>query len=106
MKKNTPPASFDPETFLIENKLGSAVVDLKKNQVLFAQGDKADAVYYIQKGSIRLTVLSGRGKEATLSLLEARNFVGEQCIAASERIRLVSATALTRSSGSLAKTRL
>ncbi len=90
-------ANFDPEGFLRETGLGRTVVDLKKNQVLFSQGDAADAVFYIQKGNVKLTVLSPQGKEATLSLLDAGNFVGEQCIAASERIRVTTATALTRS---------
>jgi CRP/FNR family cyclic AMP-dependent transcriptional regulator len=90
-------AAFDPEIFLKETGVGRTLVDLKKNQILFSQGDPADAVFYVQKGNIRLTILSQRGKEATLSLLGPGNFVGEQCIAASERGRMASATALTRS---------
>lgn len=89
-------ADFDPELFLKETGLGRTIVELKKNQVLFAQGDPADAVFYIQKGTIKLTVLSPQGKEATLSLLDGGNFVGEQCVAAAERIRVASATALLR----------
>ena len=88
---------FDPEAFLKETGLGRTLVDLRKNQGLFSQGDPADAVFFIQKGSIKLTVLSQHGKEATLSLLEAGNFVGESCVAAAERIRVASASALTRS---------
>lgn len=87
---------FDPEEFLEETGAGKTLVELKKNQVLFAQGDAADAVFYIQKGGIRLTVVSSSGKEATLSLLDAGNFVGEPCVAAAEHIRLSSATAFTR----------
>jgi CRP/FNR family cyclic AMP-dependent transcriptional regulator len=89
--------AFNPEMFLKETGLGRTLIDLNKNQVLFSQGDPADAVFYIQKGSIKLTVLSRRGKEATLSLMDAGNFVGEACVAAAERIRMVTATALTRS---------
>jgi CRP/FNR family cyclic AMP-dependent transcriptional regulator len=88
---------FDPELFLQEAGLGRTVIDLKKNQVLFSQGDPADAVFYIQKGTVKLTVLSQRGKEATLSLLDAGNFVGEGCVAAAEHVRVINATALTRS---------
>ena len=88
--------AFDPELFLREAGLGRTVVDLKKNQVLFSQGDPADAVFYIQKGSVKLTVLSQGGKEATLSLLEAGNFVGEGCVAAAEYVRVINAKALTR----------
>src|SRR4051794_38409415 len=66
--------AFDPEVFLKETGLGRTIVELKKNQVLYSQGDQADAVFYIQKGSIKLTVVSHRGKEATLALLSAGNF--------------------------------
>ena len=89
--------SFDPEAFLEKAGVGKALIDLKKNQVLFSQGDLADAVFYIKKGNIKLTVVSQRGKEAAVALLESGNFVGESCIAAAERVRMVTATALTRS---------
>jgi CRP/FNR family transcriptional regulator, cyclic AMP receptor protein len=99
-KKSTPrgrkPRSFDPEAFLEETGLGRTLVDLKKNQVLFSQGDDADAVFYIQKGNLKLTVVSQRGKEATVALLGPGNFVGESCVAAAERVRTLTATALTR----------
>ena len=95
-KSSRATARFNPELFLNETGVGRTVVDLKKNQVLFSQGDPADAVFYIQKGSVKLTVLSQRGKEATLSLLDAGNFVGESCVAAAERIRVSTAAALTR----------
>ena len=88
--------SFDPEVFLEQAGVGRTLVDLKKNQVLFSQGDPADAVFYIKKGTIKLTVVSQRGKEAAVALLEAGNFVGESCIAAAERVRMVTATALSR----------
>ena len=89
-------STFDPEAFLQQTGVGRTVVDLKKNQTLFAQGDPAEAVYYIQKGTVKLTVLSPRGKEAALSLLTAGTFVGEQCIAAGEKTRTCSATAISR----------
>jgi CRP-like cAMP-binding protein len=90
------PASFDPETFLVETGVGKTIVELKKNQVLFSQGDEADAVFYLQKGTVKLTVVSQRGKEATVALLQAGNFVGEACVAAAEPIRTLTAIALTR----------
>ena len=90
-------AQFDPEAFLDKAGVGRSLIELKKNQVLFSQGDPADAVFYIKKGSVKLTVVSQRGKEATVALLESGNFVGESCIAAAENIRLVTSTALTRS---------
>jgi CRP-like cAMP-binding protein len=88
--------TFDPEAFLKETGLGRTIVELRKNQVLFSQGEAADAVFYIQKGSIKVTVVSHRGKEATLSLLSAGNFVGESCVAGAEDIRTSTATAFAR----------
>jgi len=76
--------------------VGRTLLDLKKNQVLFSQGDEADDVFYLKKGTLKVTVVSQRGKEATVALLEAGNFVGEACIATSEPIRTVTATALAR----------
>jgi CRP/FNR family cyclic AMP-dependent transcriptional regulator len=89
---------FDAEGFLEKAGVGRTLVDLRKNQVLFSQGDAADSVFYIKKGTIKLTVVSERGKEATVALLESRNFVGESCLSAAERVRMVTATALSRSS--------
>jgi CRP/FNR family cyclic AMP-dependent transcriptional regulator len=90
--------AFDPEQFLEKTGVGRTVVELKKNQVLFSQGDDADAVFYLKKGTLKLTVVSQRGKEATVALLDAGNFVGEACVAADERLRTLTATALTRCS--------
>lgn len=88
-----PLRGFDPEVFLRETGLGRTSVQLKKNQVLFSQGDPADAVFFIQKGSIKLTVVSHHGKEATLALLTTGNFVGESCVAQSDQMRTSTATA-------------
>jgi CRP-like cAMP-binding protein len=88
--------AFDPETFLEETGVGRTMVELKKNQALFSQGDEADAVFYLQKGTVKLTVVSERGKEATVALLQPGNFVGEACVAAGEPIRTLTAIALTR----------
>jgi len=90
------PAAFDAETFLDQTGVGKTLVELKKNQVLFSQGEQADAVFYLQKGTLKLTVVSQRGKEATVALLQPGNFVGEACVAAAERIRTLTATALTK----------
>lgn len=70
------------EDFLAQNGLGRKIVDLKKGDTVSSQGDAADSVFYIQKGRVKLTVVSGRGKEATIALLGAGDFVGEECIAA------------------------
>jgi CRP/FNR family transcriptional regulator, cyclic AMP receptor protein len=90
-------SAFDPEVFLKEAGVGRKRITLGKKEVLFSQGDAADAIYYIQKGSLKLTVLSKRGKEATLALLQTGDFVGEQCVAAAETVRFTTATAMTAS---------
>ncbi|HET6840782.1 MAG TPA: Crp/Fnr family transcriptional regulator [Candidatus Angelobacter sp.] len=88
-------AVFEPEVFLEKTGLGKTIVDLKKLQIVFSQGDTADSVFYIQKGRIKLTVVSKRGKEATIALLGAGNFLGEECIAAVQPQRLATAKAIT-----------
>lgn len=70
------------------------MIDLKKGQRIFSQGDDAAAVFYIQTGKIKLSVVSKRGKEATIALLGAGNFLGEECIAAMQLQRVATATAL------------
>jgi len=86
---------FQPEAFLAKSGLGRTILDLKKGQTVFAQGDAANAVFYIQKGRIKLTVISKRGKEATIALLSVGNFLGEECIATIQPQRMATATAIT-----------
>ena len=81
--------------FLAQNGLGRTAVELRKHQTAFTQGETADTVFYIQKGRIKLTVISKRGKEATIALLSAGDFLGEECIAAIQPQRMTTATALT-----------
>jgi CRP/FNR family transcriptional regulator, cyclic AMP receptor protein len=90
-------AAFEPAAFLAKTGLGRTIVDLKKGQTIFSQGDAANAVFYVQKGKIKLTVISKRGKEATIALLGGGNFLGEECIAAIQPQRMATATALTAS---------
>ena len=89
---------FDPVAFLEQAGIGRKIVDLKKRQIIFSQGDPADAVFYIQRGSARLTVVSRGGKEATIALLAAGDFLGEDCIATSQSMRMATATAISESS--------
>lgn len=89
------PGAFEAEAFLAKNGLGRKIIELEKRNTLFCQGDAADAVFYIQKGKVKLTVISKRGKEATIALLGAGDFVGEDCIAAMQPQRLTTAAALT-----------
>jgi len=71
---------FDPETFLARAGLGRKIPSLKKNELAYAQGDRADAIFYVQKGRLRVTVTSASGKEATLALVGAGEFLGESCM--------------------------
>ena len=87
--------AFDASAFLTSAGLGRRIVQLAPKQTFFAQGDPADAVYYLQKGRARLTVVSTVGKEATITLLAAGEFIGEESLAAPAGLRLATATALT-----------
>lgn len=87
--------AFKVQSFLAENGLGRKIIELKKHTTIFSQGDAATSVFYVQKGKVKLTVVSRRGKEATIALLSADDFLGEECIAAIQPLRLATATALT-----------
>src|SRR5579871_2240637 len=97
-KRRRKKQTFEPAAFLAKTGLGRTLLDLKKGQTVFSQGDAADAVFYIQKGKIRLSVISKRGKEATISLLGSGSFLGEECIVAVQPQRMATATALTPAS--------
>jgi CRP/FNR family cyclic AMP-dependent transcriptional regulator len=71
---------FNPKVFLAKVGTGKAILEFQKNQIVFAQGDVADAVFYIQKGRVKLTVLSEQGKEAVVGILEPGQFFGEGCL--------------------------
>ena len=85
---------FDPRTFLATIGEGRKIVAFPKKQTIFTQGDTADAVFYIQKGKVRLTVVSKVGKEATVGILSEGEFVGEGGLAG-QSLRMGSATAMT-----------
>src|SRR6266446_61059 len=91
----TPIRRFDPKEFLANAGLGRTVHRYKQRQIIFSQGDTADAVYYIQEGRVRLSVLSKQGKEATIALLGPGDFLGEGCIASDQPVCMASATATT-----------
>ncbi|HVZ60341.1 MAG TPA: Crp/Fnr family transcriptional regulator [Terriglobales bacterium] len=86
---------FDAEAFLVKTGLAKNVVSLEKKETAFSQGDLADAIFFIQKGRIKLTVTSKTGKEATIALLNAGEFVGEECLATSQSVRIATAAAMT-----------
>jgi CRP-like cAMP-binding protein len=85
---------FDAARFLASAGLGRRVIQLKAKQVFFSQGNPADSVYYLQKGRAQVTVVSKSGKEATIALLTAGDFVGEESIAGVLGLRLATATAI------------
>jgi CRP/FNR family transcriptional regulator, cyclic AMP receptor protein len=87
--------AFDAEDFLAKAGLGRTIISPVKGDAIFTQGDPAESVFYIQKGKVRITVVSTNGKEATIALLGAGEFLGEDCIATTHRIRLATATSLT-----------
>ena len=85
---------FDPREFLATIGSGRKLVTFPKKQTIFTQGDAADAVFYIQEGKVRLTVVSKAGKEATLAILSEGEFFGEGGLAG-QPFRMGSATAMT-----------
>jgi CRP-like cAMP-binding protein len=93
IEKTSPP--FDPAVYLAQAGIGRRIVEFKEKQHLYSQGDPADSLFYLQSGRAKLTVVSHNGKEATISLLTAHDFVGEEALAAVPGMRMSTATALS-----------
>jgi CRP/FNR family transcriptional regulator, cyclic AMP receptor protein len=72
--------SFDPQTFLAKVGVGKTISKFRTDQVIFSQGEAADTVFYIQKGRVKVVVISDQGKEAVVGILEAGQFFGEGCL--------------------------
>ena len=85
---------FDPAMFLATAAVGRDISKYSKKEVIFAQGDNADAVFYIKKGKVKIAVVSKQGKEAIVALLGADEFVGEGCLIGQPK-RLATASAMT-----------
>jgi len=85
---------FDPNTFLATIGEGRKILFVPKKQMIFVQGDEADAVFYVQKGKVRLTVVSKIGKEATIAIVSEGHFFGEGSLAG-QLLRMGSAAAMT-----------
>jgi CRP/FNR family transcriptional regulator, cyclic AMP receptor protein len=98
LERKAVPEHFDPAKFLASAGVGRTLITLKKKRELFAQGAPADAVFFLQKGRVKLTVVSKNGKEATIALLGPGEFIGEDCVAAAYSSRLATAAALTECS--------
>ncbi len=93
-KTNGSSTTFDTAAFLANAGLGRRIVEMKPKEAFFCQGDRADSVFYLQKGRAKLTVVSHGGKEATITFLSAGEFVGEESLAAIVGLRLATATAV------------
>src|SRR5438034_368820 len=91
------PAPFDPGTYLVKVQGGETVKEYRKKQTIFVQGSPADAVFYIEKGKVKLTVLSARGKEAVVAILGSGDFFGEGSLAG-QPLRMATATSMTECS--------
>jgi len=96
MKRNLTP-DFDPEAFLAKVGKGRTLASYAKSKKVFSQGEPADAIFYIQSGRVKLTVVSKQGKEAVVAILGAKDFFGEGCLAGQPQ-RMASATAMSASS--------
>jgi CRP/FNR family cyclic AMP-dependent transcriptional regulator len=71
---------FDPQAFLAKVGIGKTIQTYRKNRIVYAQGEEADQLFYIQSGKVKVTVVSEQGKEAVVGLLEAGQFFGEGCL--------------------------
>ncbi|MGA7485865.1 MAG: Crp/Fnr family transcriptional regulator [Xanthobacteraceae bacterium] len=85
---------FDAKSFLAKVGEGRTISKYRKDQVVFSQGEPADAVFYIQKGKVKVAVVSDQGKEAVIALLGANEFCGEGCLAGQPR-RIATVAAMT-----------
>ena len=93
MAKNAK-STFDPKMFLATVNGGRTVSAYKKGEIIFSQGSPADSVFYVQKGKVKITVVSDRGKEAVVAMLGPDEFCGEGCLTGQPR-RLATAAAMT-----------
>ena len=89
--------AFDPKTFLTKIETGKTTRDYRNKQTVFSQGDPADAVFYVQSGKVKLTVVSTRGKEAVIGVLERESFFREGCLPG-QPLRMSTASAIQPSS--------
>ena len=95
-KKMKNKVAFDPEVFLATVERGRTVSNYRKDEVVFSQADPAEAVYYIQRGKIKIVVTSDQGREAVVAVLGAGEFFGEGCLVG-QPLRLAAARTMTES---------
>ncbi len=87
--------AFSPAAYLANSGVGRRILEIKPKRSLFVQGNDCDSIFYIQKGRVKITVVSTQGKEATITLLGPGDFAGEEAIGAVSGLRLATATAIT-----------
>jgi len=85
---------FEPKAFLARVGEGRTRLDFRKNHIIYSQGDPADAVFFIQKGKLKITVISKQGKEAVIGILGVNDFFGEGCLAG-QAVRMATAKAMS-----------
>jgi CRP/FNR family cyclic AMP-dependent transcriptional regulator len=85
--------SFDPKSFLAAVGEGRSIGEYRKDQIVFSQGDRADAVFYIQSGKVKISVVSEQGKEAVVAMLGTNDFFGEGCLAG-QALRIATVAAI------------
>jgi CRP/FNR family cyclic AMP-dependent transcriptional regulator len=85
---------FDPKKFLATVNGGRSISTYRKDETVFAQGDMADSVFYVQKGEVKVTVVSEQGKEAVVAILGKDEFCGEGCLTG-QKLRIATAAAMT-----------
>src|SRR4051812_49644831 len=90
------PRTFDAQRFLDSSGLSKKIMEYRRDESIFGQGDTAESVMYIQRGGVKLSVLSRTGREAVVAMLGPGDFFGEGCLAG-QPFRIGSATAITRS---------
>ena len=95
MKNRDAQGTFDSAVFLANAGLGRKIVQLEPEDIFFSQGDSANAIFYLQIGKAKLTVISQNGKQATITLLSAGDFVGEESLASIPGLRLATASAVS-----------
>jgi CRP/FNR family cyclic AMP-dependent transcriptional regulator len=93
MKESTRNSSFEPNLFLTTVDVGRTLSQYQEGQAVFSQGESADAVFYIQKGRVKITVVSEQGKEAVVAILGENAFFGEGCLAG-QPLRIATAAAM------------
>ncbi len=90
-------ALLDTHALLARIQKGKSAQDCRDKQVIFSQGDAAEEVFYIEKGKVKMAVVSGRGKEAVLAILEPGHFFGESCLVTGHPLRMATATSMGES---------